>query len=74
MLRALWDLYKLDMDMTMREKVRLSYTIGCVAPVIVHLYNEPALMIPDDPPELPDAVTALMIADLVSGVKGLKLL
>jgi hypothetical protein len=81
MLRALWDLYRLPVKMTYWQKLRFVYMLALLLtprahPVvpryIPYIEDEPLFLEDDEHPIEPFAYTALRVADLVAGVKGLK--
>lgn len=83
MMRALWDLYRLPVKMTYWQKLRFVYMLALlltprvqyavVQPQYVpYIEDEPLFLEDDDHPIEPFAYTALKVADLVAGVKGLK--
>jgi hypothetical protein len=83
MMRALWDLHRIPSKMTYWQKLRFVYMLALLLTpreqtVVVPRYlpyveDEPTFLGEDDEytPE-PLAYTALRVADLVAGVKGLK--
>ena len=80
MMRALWDLYRLPVKMTYMQKLRFVYMLALlltprvhpVVPQYVPYIEDEPLFLEDDEPIEPLAYTALRVADLVAGVKGLK--
>ena len=80
MLRVLWDLYRLPVKMTYWQKLRFVYMLALlltprahpVVPQYMPYIEDEPLFLEDDHPIEPYAYTALRVADLVAGVKGLK--
>jgi hypothetical protein len=81
MIRVLWDLYKIPSKMTYWQKLRFVYMLALLltprsVPVVPRYIpyieeDEAVLVEPEDYPVEPLAYTALRVADLVTGVKGL---
>ena len=81
MMRALWDLHRIPTKMTYWQKLRFVYMLALMLtprdqPVIPrympYIEDEPLFIEPDEYPIEPLAYTALKVADLVAGVKGLE--
>jgi len=81
MMRALWDLHHIPTKMTYWQKLRFVYMLALLLtpqehPVIPrympYIEDEPLFIDTDEYPNEPFAYTALKVADLVAGVKGLK--
>jgi hypothetical protein len=83
MMKALWDLCSVPLKMTYWQKLRFIYMLVLiftprVQPVVPrympYIEDEPLFIEDDEPPIEPFAYTALKVADLMAGVKGLKTL
>lgn len=81
-MRAMWDLHRLPIKMTYWQKLRFVYMLALLLtprehPVVIPRYmpyieDEPLFIEDEEPPIEPLAYTALKVADLVAGVKGLE--
>jgi len=82
MMRAMWDLHRIPVKMTYWQKLRFVYMLVLlltprVQPIVVPRYmpyieDEPLFLETEEYPIEPFAYTALRVADLVAGVKGLE--
>jgi hypothetical protein len=83
MMKALWDLYSIPLKMTYWQKLRFIYVLvliftpreqAVIPRYMPYIEDEPLFIEAEEYPVEPFAYTALKVADLVAGVKGLKTL